>query len=196
MQRESTAAPLAVVLVGLLACASHAPEPPRPAPTVARTLRYGGSWTHAGPRAATDAWLTYAFEARAGDTVEAYVRSSAGSPVARLADDAQRDLADSSIGHPDGDTVAGATFAASRTGTYYLLLRDASDTAATFEVQLVGRFACHHDDDCARAGEATGDPTAPRPLDVVPFCLFAEGDEQGACKGMTRESVEQLRRRP
>jgi hypothetical protein len=165
-------------------------------PTIAGTLEYGGEWTHTRARAANEEWLAYSFEARAGDEVEAYVRSTTGSPTARLVDDGQRGLAESTIGHPDGDTIAVATFGAARTGTYYLLLRDAHDAAATFEVQLVGRFACRRDADCARGGRATGNATAPSPLDIVPYCLFADGEAAGSCKWMTRESVEQLGAHP
>jgi hypothetical protein len=184
----------AAVLVSLVACSSHVRSPP--VPTIAGTLEYGGEWTHTRARAANEEWLAYSFEARAGDEVEAYVRSTTGSPTARLVDDGQRGLAESTIGHPDGDTIAVATFGAARTGTYYLLLRDAHDAAATFEVQLVGRFACRRDADCARGGRATGNATAPSPLDIVPYCLFADGEAAGSCKWMTRESVEQLGAHP
>ena len=184
----------AAVLATLVACSSHVRSPP--APTLAGTLEYSGEWTHTRARAANEEWLVYSFEARAGDEVEAYARSSAGAPTARVVDDGQRGLAESTIGHPDGDTLAVAAFGAARTGTYYLLLRDAHDPAATFEVQLVGRFACRRDADCERGGHATGSATAPSRLDVVPYCLFAEGAAAGACKWMTRESVEQMRAHP
>ncbi|HEY5240858.1 MAG TPA: hypothetical protein VIJ22_05315 [Polyangiaceae bacterium] len=105
----------------------------------------------------------------------------------------QRGLAESTIAHPDGDSIAVAAFSAAKTGTYYLLLRDA---AAAFEVQLVGRFACRRDADCERGRRATARATAPSPLDVVPYCLFADGEAAGACKWMTRESVEQMGAHP
>jgi hypothetical protein len=159
---------------------------------VTGSLRYSGGWTHLDARAAGE-WLVYSFEARVGDHVDAYVHSSSGAPLTRIADDGQRPLADSVIDHPDGDTLAVASFGASRTATYYLLLRDAADPRATFEVQLGGSFACHRDADCERAGEATGDPKTPSPLDIVPYCMFAKGAPEGSCKGMTRGSVEQLR---
>jgi hypothetical protein len=182
------AAPLvfAAALGGVLACASSAPSPRLPA--VAGSLRYGSEWVHARGRAATEEWVVYSFEARAGDKVEAYVQSSAKAPVARFVDDAEHVLAESAVAHPDGDTMAVVTSAAPRTGTYYLFLRDASDSHAKLSVQLAARFACRSDAECERAGQATG----PSPLSEVPFCLFAAGDAQGECKSMTRESVEKL----
>jgi hypothetical protein len=175
---------LAAVLASLAACGRPA-SVARPR-TVAGTLRYSGGWSHVGPRAATDEWLVYSFEARDGDRIAAYVRSSSGSPAVRLVDEGQRALADGTIGHPDGDTIAVATCTASRTGTYYLLLRDTADPGATLDVQLGGSFACHTDADCERAGEATGDPAAPSPLDVVPVCLHTGAGTMGSCKGMLR----------
>jgi hypothetical protein len=188
---ERQPALFAVVSASLVACA--APVPRVHPPTVAGTLRYSGGWTHIGPRGVADEWLVYSFEARAGDRVTAYVRSSAGSPAARIVDDSRRRLADSVIDHPDGDTIADATATAARTGTYYLYLGDAADPRATFEVQMGGDFACQRDAECERAGEATGDPKAPSPLDTVPVCLFAGGEAEGSCKGMTRETVERAR---
>jgi len=183
----TTSSLCAAVLASFLACASRTPSHPLPA--IAGTIRYSGGWTHVGARTTTGEWIVYSFEARAGDRVDAYVRSSRGSPAARLVDDGQRPLAESVIDHPDGDTIAAASFGAAKTGTYYLYFRDRADGRATFEVQLGGSFACHRDADCERAGEATGDPSAPSPLDIVPYCMFAEGGPEGSCKGMTRGSV-------
>jgi len=173
-------------LGGVLACAARAPSLSLPA--VAGSLRYGGEWVHTRARRATEAWLVYSFEAHAGDQMGAYARSSAGAPVARLVDDGHHVLAESKIGHPDGDTLAVTTSAAPRTGTYYLFLRDASDARATFDVQLRARFACQSDAQCERAGEATGTG----PLAQVPFCRFAAGDVEGECTSMLREGVEKL----
>jgi hypothetical protein len=182
--RRASSPFLAAVMTSLLACAPHATSSPSPA--VAGTLRYSGKWTHTRARGTAAEWLVYSFEARVGDRVTAFVRSSSGAPVARLVDGAQRLLADSVIDHPDGDTIAGAGFAVSTTGTYFLLLRDRSDPNATFEVQLNGAFACERDADCERAGEATGDPKRPSALDQVPSCRIAEGATRGECKSMLR----------
>ena len=171
----------------LFACGTGAPE-------IAGTLHYSGGWTTLGPRSGAGPWLVYAFEARAGDAFTAYVRSSSGAPVVRLADDQHNPLADGTISHPDGDTMAVAGATASKSGTYYVLVRDAADAAATFSVQLGVKLTCHSDADCERAGQGTGDPNAPSPLDIVPYCMLTPGEAVGSCKGMTRESVEQSRK--
>jgi hypothetical protein len=175
-------------LVVLFACGAPA------APEIAGTLHYSGGWTTIGPRTGSRPWLVYSFEARAGDEFTAHVESSAGAPEVRLADDQQKPLADGKISQPDGGKVAVAGATASKNGTYYVLVRDAADAAATFRVQLGVKLACHSDADCERAGNGTGDSNAPSPLDIVPHCLMTPGEAVGTCKGMTRESVEQSRK--
>jgi len=137
LARRAVSLLLAAGLGGVLACASVAPS--RHLPAVAGSLRYGSEWVHTRPRGATEEWLVYSFEARAGDKMEAYVQSSAGAPAARFVDDQEHLLAESVIGHPDGDTMAVVTSTAPRTGTVYLFLRDPSDGRATFDVQLFAR---------------------------------------------------------
>jgi hypothetical protein len=168
------------LIFALLVCVGcgSSKAPPGPAPhTPAGTLKYGG-WTHVvGPG-------SYTFEAQAGDDVQAYVRSTAGAPKTRVLDAAERPVAEGALGHPDGDTMASASFHATASGTYLLVVHDESAKEASFDVQLVLRIACTKDADCERTGTTTGNPSAPSPLDSVAVC------RKGACTTRMRKDAD------